>query len=90
MKKVASTLRKTKHLLQISMAILFSSSALRKQREPEGLGAIRVGNQPTPPSARYSSGVGLSRPTPYFNPFPYTDSMQYGFLANFYLFRPPE
>jgi len=24
-----------------------------------GLGEIRVGNQPTPPSARYSSGVGL-------------------------------
>jgi hypothetical protein len=24
-----------------------------------GLGAIRVGNQPNPPSARYSNGVGL-------------------------------
>jgi hypothetical protein len=64
------------------MAISTSSSALPTQREPAGLGAIRVGNQPTPPSARYSSGVGRFRPTPYFNPFSFVDSMHYAFLSH--------
>jgi len=35
------------------------SDAARRQKAQTGLGAIRVGNQPTPPSARYSNGVGL-------------------------------
>ena len=41
------------------------------ERNGQGLGESRAGNQPTPPLVRYPSGVGNIQPTPFFIPRPF-------------------